>query len=1225
LRAGEAACNHCGQAAPVFCAKCDQANRASARFCGSCGRTLSSARLSATNPAPAEPECTVHESPAAPRATLLAAASGRDEVTASALVGVERAGGVAATAGSTAPLLGMGISLGLAILAQSALLRTHGMLPATPLFVAACAAGAWTATRLLPARPGLAFGESARAVEGSVWKVCLAVALAANAGSLVLFGLNTGLTLAWQLFGLSVVLAGVAFWAVDGRPGVRLDWRGEAPWLAALAALVITGAALRLDSLASLPFGLWYDEAYSGLQVQRILADPGFRPVYVGGLAQEPSLLWYLMAASVKLLGPSVPALRLPTAIGGILGIPAIYLLGRELFGRRVGLIAAGLLTTLVWHLTFSRIGFNSEWSVTLDAFGLFCLVRALKKASWTAAGLAGISLGLGLHMYYTSRLMIVVACFALLALWLARPRERFQTAWRVVLAATVAGLITGSPITEFAKLHSAEFNSRLQQASVFTEVRNQHSYAPILDNVRAHLLMFNLAGDRNARHNLPGQPELNFLLGGLFVLGLGISLARGRRPEYLLLPVWGLAMLAGGVFSVAFEAPQSLRTIDEINVVVLLCAIPLALLWQACDALPASLLRARPKAAAASAAVEAGPAVGSPRTVQAEPAAGAQPLVGARVAIGAAAVAGTRAWLAAHPLVALLPVWLAAAVWLTDPLYRHFTTAVPAGFDSAQFMWDLWWVKYSVVDLHQSPLYTSYIFAPQQVNLAFHTLVLLSGLVSIPFQLLFGLFAAFNVVLLGALVGTCVGTYMLVEQETGSRAGAFVGSLIFAFAPYKLANLSAGHLHVVSTWSVPLFALFLLRWLRRGGTREALLAGVFLAFVGLTDLNQFVLSVLLGAVLLIGYCSVRLRMWAQTGQLQHQLRHKGLGIAQLGVVSAAILSPVLAAIVDGLRHGWGASAPLSAPEGWSPDLLSFVVPLPYQPWWGAVGRTVAERFHFLDSARLVFVGWIALALAVVALSRRTSRAKKWWLVVLLFWLLSLGPLLHVAGQSRFVLAGGSFSVPLPFAILHALPLLDGLSNPSYFSLVIMLGLAILAGHGVAWLCARVGRGELLAAGLGLGVLLECLTTPLPMFGPDVDGVYQRLAQEPGNRAVLMAPAGWLTELGGEGNFDGAQLYFATVARKPIVSGEISRVPERFISFYRDQPALRVLLFAGQPPTPESQDVRQVTEALRRLGVGYIVLHHWPRFDQQLSYVTQTLRYPAFYQDGDVSAFRVPE
>ncbi len=479
---------------------------------------------------------------------------------------------------STVPLLGIGISLGLAVLAQSALLRTHAALPAVPLFLAACVVGGWTAVRAMPAGAPLAFASFARPASGRSWKVCLTIALAANAGSLALFGRNTGLTLSWELFGLSVVLAGLTFWAMDGRPGVRLDWRSEAPWLAALAALIISGAALRLISLGSLPFGLWYDEAYSGLQVQRILTDPGYRPVY----AQEPSLLWYLMAASVKALGASVFALRLPTAIGGILGIPAIYLLGRELFDRRVGLIAAGLLTTLVWHLTFSRVRFNSEWSVTLDALGLFFLIRALKKGSWTAAGLAGISVGLGLHMYYTSRLMLAVAGFALFALWLGKPRERFQTAWRVALAAIVAGLITGSPILEFAKMHPAEFNSRLQQASVFTEVRDQHSYQPVIDNVRAHLLMFNLAGDRNARHNLPGQPELNFLLGGLFVLGLGLCLARARRPEYALLPIWGLLMLAGGVFSVAFEAPQSLRTIDEINVVVLLCALPLALLLDA-------------------------------------------------------------------------------------------------------------------------------------------------------------------------------------------------------------------------------------------------------------------------------------------------------------------------------------------------------------------------------------------------------------------------------------------------------------------------------------------------------------------------------------------------------------------------------------------------------------------------------------------------------------------
>ncbi|HLQ35789.1 MAG TPA: glycosyltransferase family 39 protein [Chloroflexota bacterium] len=1140
--------------AQLPCPGCGYPNRWTARFCGACGLALSQV------PSP------------------VATGEGESEGTPSA---DRHESGPLALPTTTTPFLALAISIGLALLAQTALLRTRAALPAVPMFVLACAIGGWVALRMLPAAPRAAFEAFRKPSVGRAWKLGLGLAVVVNAAGLALFGRGAALTLAWLLFAASVILVGAAFWLLDGRPGLHVDWRDEGPWLVALATILAAAAALRLWSLGSVPFGVWFDEAYSGLQVERIIADPSFRPVYVGGLAQEPSLLWYLMLPALKLFGPSQLALRLPTAIGGALGVPAIYLLGRELFGRKTGLIAAGLLATLVWHLTFSRLAFNSELSVTLDALGLFFLVRALKKGSWTAAALAGISLGLGLHLYYTSRLMILVAGLAVLAFWLPSARAGWQAVWRTLLAAAVAGVITASPIAEFAIQHPAEFNSRLQQASIFGDVHDQHSYAPVVQNLKSHALMFNLAGDRNARHNLPGQPELNFLLGGLFVLGLGISLARARRPEYLMLPAWGALMLIGGVFSVSFEAPQSLRTIDEINVVVLLCALPLALLWQACEKLPSVAPVSQPKE------------IPLPRPLQ-------------------------RAWdwAQVHAVAALLPVWLVAALWLTDPLYRHLTTAVPAGFDSAQFLWNLWWVKYSIVNLHQSPFHSHYLFAPQELNLAFHTLTSLLGLLSIPVQLTLGLFAAFNFVLLGSLLATSVAAFLLIRQETGSAAGALVGSLIFTYAPYKMAHLSAGHLTVVTTWAVPLFVLFLLRWLRGGNRRDALIAGVFLGCAGLIDLNQLVLTFCLGAVVVLGFTLTRLRGWTASGRLSDRLRLQLIGVGMLGAPALILLSPVLAALLDGLRAGWATTTPIAAPTAWSPDLLGYVVPLPLHPWWRSFGLGVAQRFHFDDPARLVFIGYAALLLSAIGAAARGSNARKWGLVALGFWLLSLGPLLHVGGVA--------FNFPMPFVAFHALPLIGGIANPGYFSLLFMLAVAIVAAHGASWLAAVLKRGALVPAILAVIVGIESLITPLPMFQPSVDPVYQRIGAEAGAQSILVLPVGWVTELGGEGDFDIAEMYFATVAHKPIVGGDVSRVPRRYFDYYRQQPALGPLLFPDRAAAPESQQRELVSQALRQLDVDYIVLRHWPRYNQQLTYIRQTLGYDSFFEDAEVSAFRVP-
>jgi hypothetical protein len=479
--------------------------------------------------------------------------------------------------GSGSLLAALVSSVALVLLAQTALLRTHGAMPAAPLFVLGCAVGGWAAARAMPRR-SLEFGAFRSVPVRRDWYLILTLAVALNAGCLLLFGRSLQPNLAWTLYAASIVTICLGFWLLDGRLGLQVNWREEHPWLLALGVLLVAGTVLRLIWLDHVPAGLWFDEAAdTGLEVRRMLADPHYRPVF----ALQPELWRYPALWAFRFLGPTVFAIRLPHALAGIAGIGAIYFAGRELYGRRAGLIAAAILTTLVWHLTFSRIAFSAVMSVTLDALALFCLVRAVKTRIWLAAALCGACIGLGVQVYYTSRFMAAVLLVLLGMMWIRRPRASAKAVLQLGASAVLAALVCASPLIEFAIAHPTQFNARVSTLSVFNEVGATHSLAPLENNLRAHLLMFNLAGDRNGRHNLPGQPELNFLLAGLFVLGLAMSLGQAKRPEFLILPVWFLAMLAGGVLSVAFEAPQSLRTFDEVNVVALACALPLALAWR--------------------------------------------------------------------------------------------------------------------------------------------------------------------------------------------------------------------------------------------------------------------------------------------------------------------------------------------------------------------------------------------------------------------------------------------------------------------------------------------------------------------------------------------------------------------------------------------------------------------------------------------------------------------
>ncbi len=105
---------------------------------------------------------------------------------------------------------------------------------------------------------------------------------------------------------------------------------------------------------------------------------------------------------------------------------------------------------------------------------------------------------------------------------------------------------------------------------------------------------------------------------------------------------------------------------------------------------------------------------------------------------------------------VAIVLFYLLIAFLALDALIANFTTAMPgivklqasnaiqpSEFDI--FFWNLWWVRHAIFDLHVSPLYTNFVVYPFVSPLAGHTLALLWGFVSAPFQMIFGLIPTFN------------------------------------------------------------------------------------------------------------------------------------------------------------------------------------------------------------------------------------------------------------------------------------------------------------------------------------------------------------------------------------------------------------------------------------------------------------------------------------------------
>src|SRR5688572_17181780 len=110
-----------------------------------------------------------------------------------------------------------------------------------------------------------------------------------------------------------------------------------------LLVLLLAGAAIRFYKLDYT--GLWLDELGS----MRI-ADPSFtlKDLYEISKADQPPATFIILHGWVKLFGYTDLAGRSLTVIYGLLGILAMFFLGREFRGDRLGLLAA-FLTTINW------------------------------------------------------------------------------------------------------------------------------------------------------------------------------------------------------------------------------------------------------------------------------------------------------------------------------------------------------------------------------------------------------------------------------------------------------------------------------------------------------------------------------------------------------------------------------------------------------------------------------------------------------------------------------------------------------------------------------------------------------------------------------------------------------------------------------------------------------------------------------------------------------------
>ena len=190
-----------------------------------------------------------------------------------------------------------------------------------------------------------------------------------------------------------------------------------------LAVIFLTAALLRVPLLGELPPGLTIDEAGQGYSAYSILKTGrdewgDFLPLNPRGFGDyKPPLFMYMIVPSVAVFGLNGFALRLPSAIAGVLTVLAVFFLARDLFrSRNLGLVSSLLLAISPWHIYYSRLGWESNIGLLFFALGIWLFVKGLQKRVWLS--FSALSFGLSTLSYHSFKFLVPIMVSGLVIIY---------------------------------------------------------------------------------------------------------------------------------------------------------------------------------------------------------------------------------------------------------------------------------------------------------------------------------------------------------------------------------------------------------------------------------------------------------------------------------------------------------------------------------------------------------------------------------------------------------------------------------------------------------------------------------------------------------------------------------------------------------------------------------------------------------------------------------------
>jgi len=369
--------------------------------------------------------------------------------------------------------------------------------------------------------------------------------------------------------------------------------------------IIILAVSLRIFSLTQNPPSLNWDEVSHGYNAYSILKTGrdewgNFLPVIFRAYGDYKLPVYiYLTTISEFFIGVSPLAVRLPSALAGVVTVIFTYLLVKELFDRRVALLSGLLVAVEPWSLFLSRGAFEANVALAFIVIGTYFLLRSFRTGYDLL--LSTFFLGLSVWTYNSARVFVPLFLLALLIIYRERLKDIYKVNFRIIHTSLFIILLFFLPM--FWQLLSPVGRARYSWVTIvdegaiaqINEARNSSSLSPSLRRVVYNKGTFFISkfarnwashfsgdflffkGGSNFQFSVPNHGVLYVVNLVFLLLGVVLLLRKRTKGSFLILVWFFLGSIPG---SLTREAPHALRAITMLPIPMIVCAYGVIFVW---------------------------------------------------------------------------------------------------------------------------------------------------------------------------------------------------------------------------------------------------------------------------------------------------------------------------------------------------------------------------------------------------------------------------------------------------------------------------------------------------------------------------------------------------------------------------------------------------------------------------------------------------------------------